>query len=207
MPRWILSAFVVLVLLLPAVTISPAVPSRAAQEATPGNCTASTGFDADGVTVTLESTFASRDVVSFGLPVPPATLQDANMLGVSLNGAAIDATVKVLLGGSDASGSPADIRSVLVQFPSSALSGSCNEVRVSWSGGGVAVSETTTPFSETSAESSETVEQAVYGLEEQNGVPTLTITRSGRARTLHVARAGGDGGLPARIPGRDRALR
>lgn len=85
------------------VAISPPAPSRAAQEATPGGLHGLAGIShVDGVTVTLESTFAPQAVVSFGVPVPPAMLQDASTLGVSLNGAVIDATVKVLLGGPDA---------------------------------------------------------------------------------------------------------
>lgn len=47
---------------------------------------------------------------------------------------------------------------------------------MNWQGGEVTVSETSTPFAETSAESQETVEQATYGLEEENGQATLTIT-------------------------------
>lgn len=176
MPRRMLSAFFVIALLLPVVTFPTPDPSRAAQEADPENCTVSPEFDVDGVTVTLESTFEPQAVVSFGVPVPPGMLQDASTLGVSLNGAKIDATVKVLLGEPGANDSSAVIRSVLVQFLSSELSGPCNEVRVNWRGSTVTVSETSTPFSETSAESEATVEQATYGLEERNGEAALTIT-------------------------------
>jgi hypothetical protein len=179
MPRRILSAFVVLFLLIPIATISPALPSapsRAAQDATPQICLPPVGYDEAGVNVTLESTFAPRDVVSFGLPVPAGTLQDAETLGVSLNGAPVEATARVLLTDAGANGAPSGIRSVLIQFPSAALSGGCDEVRVSWQGGGVTVSETSVPFSETSAASNETIDQAAYGLEEQNGQATLTIS-------------------------------
>lgn len=163
--------------------------ARAAASGTPdaGACPAPAGFSDSGVTVELAKSAAPGDVVSFGLPLPRGAVRDASTLAVTRDGTAVPASVAVLLRDYDPDGEPAGVRSVLVQIPSSALTGSCATIEIAWQGGGVTVTDKPVPYAMTSAPSDETVDQADYTIAQQNGAAALTAIDRQR-RVLFTSR-------------------
>jgi hypothetical protein len=132
------------------------------------------GF-ASGVRVHLQRTFASPKEISFGLPIPPATLKSASSVRITMGGAPVAANVKALLSEHDPNGAPTGVRSVLIQLPASVLSGDAADVDVAWSGPGSAPGATTMAFAspDVSADSPEVVSTAVRTIQAAGGVNKL----------------------------------
>ena len=166
--------------------------SAAPAVATPqtGQCPVPREFSATGVRVGLTRLSNPGPVIAFGVPFAPGALADANALRVSANNAPVAATTRTLLTFYGADGAPQGPRAVLIQVPTSVLSGECAEVAVSWQPGAAAApapGPSAAPFAAVSFDSPKLVTTATRSIARQNGQATLVETKR-EERNLFDAR-------------------
>lgn len=171
------------------VAASPAVGLATSPTVAPvtAACPAPASFSDAGVQISLQPTFSPGPFVSFGLPLLPGAVTDADTLSVTAGGQHVEASVQVLLATYGPDGAPTGPRSVLVQFPTTVLQGDCTVVDIAWQGSGAATGGATIPYAEVSADSDEIVDTAVRTIEEQGGQAVLVET-SQEQRVLFTAR-------------------
>jgi len=130
-------------------------------------------YDDQHVQLRLARSASGPGVVSFGLPVPPGLLPAVDTVAVTVAGKPVAASVTVLLRDHDADGVPRGVRSVLVQFPASALT--ADLVDVAWRGG-TPTPGTVVPFSATSVPSPAVALVADRTIKKVDGRATLVET-------------------------------
>ncbi len=140
----------------------------------------------DSVSLRLSRIYEGGEVVSFGLPLPRGKVVDPSAVRVRRGSEPIEATVKPILMEYDAQGAPLHPRSLLVQFPASAMPESEMEIEVDFEGGSSAT-EPIAPYSSVSAESPDVIRTADRTIEKVGGENRLVETQT-YERTLFVGR-------------------
>jgi hypothetical protein len=130
---------------------------------------------ATGVRVHLARTFDAPKVISFGLPLPPGAVADANAIRIAMGGAPVAANIKALLAVHDAMGAAKGVRAVLIQLPATILAGDAADVDVAWSGPGSAPGAASATFAspDVSSDSPEVVTTTVRTITSSGGVNKL----------------------------------
>jgi hypothetical protein len=144
----------------------------------------------DGVRVHLDTIIPPVTTVSFAVPLPSGVVSSIGAIRVRKDGSAIaGANVRAILLDYDANGAPNGVRSVLVQFPASALGGASGEVDVMWDSMGTAPGQATVPFRSNgvSADSAETIRVADRTIQNSGGTYSL-VESSVTNRTLYTGR-------------------
>jgi hypothetical protein len=143
----------------------------------------------DVVRVHLERLDARPTVVSFGLPLLPGVTADPSRVTVRASGQALPAKVRPILYDYDAQGRRARMRSLLIQFPASALTGPSLDVDVDLRGEPKNVAGDVVPFAspEATFESPELVDTATRSIASNAGGARL-VERGRTTKTLFVAR-------------------
>src|SRR5690606_37328695 len=117
------------------------------------------------------------EVISFGLPLPRGKVVDPSAARVRRGSEPIEATVKPILMEYDAQGAPLHPRSLLVQFPASAMPESEMEIEVDFEGGS-STTEPIAPYSSVSAESPDVIRPADRTIEKVGGENRLVETQT-----------------------------
>ncbi|AKT39931.1 hypothetical protein [Chondromyces crocatus] len=144
----------------------------------PGGLTGG-GGDEDpgvGVTVHLQRAVEGGSVLSFGLPLPKAAVQDAAGMQVLVASAPVAATIRETLAYHDASGSRTGTRAVVVQLPASLMSADGLDVEVRWTGGAGSSAGEPLPFAsdEVSAVATATARTTTRTIVQQGGSYALS---------------------------------
>jgi len=140
----------------------------------------------ESVSLRLSRVFEGGDVVSFGLPLPRGKVVDPSAIRVRRGSEVIEASLKPILMEYDANGTPLHPRSLLIQFPASAMPESEMEIEVDFTGGS-STSTRITPFASVSADSPDVIRTADRTIQKVSGENRLVETKT-YERTLFTGR-------------------
>lgn len=142
------------------------------------------GWGGNSVTVHLERRAPGGNVISFGVPFPKGAVADPALVAVTASGQAVSGLqLATLLREHGATGAATGVRSLLVQFPSSVMTGASLDVTVTWQGAANNAGTSTVAFSSVSGASPFVVETAERTIQQSGGGYAL-VEQNVQTRTL-----------------------